>query len=133
MFENSLELKVIGNQRYEVTRPLIYKLAHLRLVVHEGFDFDGASIPRALWSLIGSPLSGGYQRSACLHDALYASQLFPRAKCDEIFLEAMKSEGIGRVKRYLMYSAVRAFGASAYQTTKEEKKKYESLVSISHL
>ena len=35
----------------------------------KGMTTDGASIPRALWTLIGSPYTGNYRRAALVHDS----------------------------------------------------------------
>ena len=77
-FKTELCLKVIGHQAYAVVEPLVYDNGLLIIQVNPQFDFDGASVPQALWSLGLSPMTGGYQRSACLHDALYASEYFDR-------------------------------------------------------
>ena len=128
-FQTDLCVKVIGKQAFEVTSPLVYNDGIVQLTVHQGFDFDGASVIRPLWSIVGSPMTDGYQRAACLHDALYASQLFPREICDQFFLDAMKADGVRYTKRYAMYWAVRAFGGSSYANdNKEEVNAYRKLV-----
>lgn len=133
MFTSQLELKVLGAQAYEVTQPLIYQTTGMTIQVGVGFDFDGASVPQCLWSFGFSPMTGGYQRSACLHDALYASEYFPREICDVLFLEAMESEGVGYMKRYSMYYAVRSFGWTVWRNHKKEEvneyKKYVTFIS----
>ena len=105
-FTTQLNIKVIGAQAYEVDSPLVYERENQIIQVNKGFDFDGASVPQMLWGLGLSPMTGGYQRAACLHDALYASELFERKVCDDIFLEAMEADGVGYFKRYAMYWAV---------------------------
>lgn len=132
MFLTSLSLQVIGEQNYLLINPLLYRDKEYFITVSAGFDFDGVSIPRILWSLVGSPMTGGYQRSACLHDALYASQLFPRDVCDKIFYEAMKAEGVNKIKAYTLYKAVRIGGYFAYKS-KDEIEKYQKLVTVSYI
>lgn len=109
-FVTDLEIKVQGEQVYEVIAPLVYENLDKRITVKVGFDFDGASVPQVLWGLGLSPMTGGYQRAACMHDALYASEYFDRKTCDDLFLQAMKDDGVGFVKRRAMYLAVRAAG-----------------------
>ena len=129
-FQTELCLKVIGHQAYEVTEPLVYDNGLLIIQVNPKFDFDGASIPRGLWSIVGSPMTDGYQRAGCLHDALYASEYFDRQMCDDLFLEAMESEGVGYMKRYSMYYAVRAFGWKVWkQHTKEDVNAYRKFIT----
>lgn len=130
-FTTKLSLDVIGDQAYEVTKPLVWEDSELVIQVNPGFDFDGASIPKAFWSAIGSPMTGGYQRAGCLHDALYASEYFPRDMCDQLFLDAMKSDGVGYAKRYAMYWAVRGAGWTVWNRhTKEEVEKYKEFIHV---
>ena len=130
MFTTKLNMEVLGEQAYEVVSPLVYENNELILQVNPKFDFDGASVPQCLWSFGFSPMTGGYQRSACLHDALYASEYFDRDICDKLFLEAMESEGVGYMKRYSMYYAVRAFGGQVWKKhTKEEVNAYRKFIT----
>lgn len=130
-FKSELCLKIIGNQAYELTQPLIYNDGIVELTVHPLFDFDGASVPSVLWSFGLSPMTGGYERSAALHDALYAGEVFERSECDQLFLDAMKSDGVGYLKRYAMYWAVRSAGWTVWKGHKrEEVELYRNFVSV---
>lgn len=129
-FTTRLNMEVIGEQAYEVVSPLVYENDECIIQVNPKFDFDGASVPQCLWSLGFSPMTGGYQRSACLHDALYASEYFERHICDLYFLHAMESEGVSYFKRYSMYYAVRAFGGQVWKEhTKEEVNAYRKFIT----
>ena len=130
-FKTELCVKVIGKQAFEVTAPLVYENDYVIIQVNPKFDFDGASIPRALWSIVGSPMTDGYQRAGCLHDALYASEYFDRKMCDELFLEAMISDGVSEAKAKMMYYAVRSFGWLVWRDhKKEEVDEYKKFVSF---
>ena len=109
-FSTYLDIKILGDQYFEVVTPLIYIRDKEIISVNPGFDFDGASVPQVLWSFGLSPMTGGYQRAACLHDAMYSAEIFDREVCDKIFLEAMKSDNVSYFKRMSMYFAVRIFG-----------------------
>lgn len=39
-----------------------------------GFIFDGATIPRPLWTVFGDPFIGDYRRAAVIHDLLCTPQ-----------------------------------------------------------
>ena len=41
-----------------------------RWTARTGFVFDGATIPRALWTPFGDPFIGDYRRAAVIHDML---------------------------------------------------------------
>ncbi len=74
-----------------------------------GYVTDGASIPRFLWSIVGHPLAE-YAQSAVVHDIIYGDKRYTRKKCDQIFLEAMKVQGVSLWKRRIIYRALRMFG-----------------------
>ena len=101
-----------------------------RITINKGFDFDGASIPKPLWSIIGSPFTGNYVRAALFHDGLYACCTLDRKLSDEIFLDLMKEDGVGYFKRYSMYLAVRLFGSSSYNSYQEDIPIYKEMVNI---
>lgn len=82
--------------------------------IKKGFEYDGASIPKIFWWLIGSPFSGKYRLAATVHDALYATQLLSKDKADDIFYNIMIEDGVSKWKALLMYSAVKAGGYFAY-------------------
>lgn len=84
-------------------------------IAHTGLIFDGASIPRFMWRVIGSPFVGKYRRAAIIHDQYYTYGLEghpveSRKDTDKMFLEAMEELGVSWWKRKMMYRAVRWFG-----------------------
>ena len=87
--------------------------------VPEGFVTDFASIPRVLWSIIGSPASGLYRNPSVLHDFWYKNNKYSRRKCDRLFLGAMKVAGVGYIKRKTIYYGVRAGGWVGYNRYKK--------------
>ncbi|MDQ4148457.1 MAG: DUF1353 domain-containing protein [Actinomycetota bacterium] len=76
--------------------------------VPQGFITDFASVPRPLWWLYAP--WGRHGHAAVLHDWGYYEQDRQRREYDRIFLEAMVVLGVGRVKRRLMWLAVRSPG-----------------------
>ena len=108
--------------------PLVYENEKYIITVKAGFDFDFASIPWWLrWAL---PKDGkSYDRAACLHDALYASQALPKTQSDSVFLEAMLVDKTNETLADAMHLAVKVGGHSAYNDT-EELEKYKALVEV---
>lgn len=78
-----------------------------------GFKSDGCSTPKIIWTLI--PPSGIYLRGAILHDWYYRETWLPREYCDEKFLEAMVSLGVGYVLRDTIYENLRLWGGFAFE------------------
>lgn len=84
-----------------------------QFTVEAGFMTDLASIPRIVQSLV--PKIAHHLQPAVVHDWLYEyDQGLTRAQADLMFLEGMRDEGVGRIRRNLMYQGVRVGGAYAW-------------------
>jgi len=130
LFKSKLKVELADKaQSFILTQALVYDDGAYQITVKEGFDFDGATIPSWLWSIIGSPIGELYSRGACLHDALYASQGLKRAACDDLFYKAIRADGTGFIRAKLMYRAVRLAGSRVYADT-EDLAYYKSLIEI---
>lgn len=112
MFETALKVEK-PNGRWVLLAPLVYVTrAGERIVVPAGFDTDFASVPRLPLAYL---LAGDTaHQSAVVHDYLYRTHKYSRAKADAIFLEAMEISGEPRWRRWVMYASVRAFGFKAW-------------------
>lgn len=82
-------------------------------VVPAGFVHDGPSIPNRLRGLVY--YTHKLLKPSIAHDYLY---VFPggweRAEADALFLEGLRVEGVGWLRRRTMWSAVRAGGRGAF-------------------
>lgn len=78
--------------------------------VAPGFRTDGASIPRLLWRVLGSPYDPDVIAAAIAHDALYRGEIVPRKDADAAFLALMEACGIAERKRRWLLRGVRWFG-----------------------
>jgi hypothetical protein len=82
-----------------------------QLDVQPGFITDGASIPRALWSLVGSPFSGGnYVKAAVIHDEGCVSHKYTWQVTAKMFYTAMLDSGMNTHYALLLYYGVRVGG-----------------------
>ncbi len=77
----------------------------------EGYDqMNGASIPRPLWSLIGSPYTGDYRRASIVHDFACDQAQKDRSKrlaADRMFYHACREGGCSIWQATLLYIGVR--------------------------
>lgn len=75
-----------------------------------GYRFDGASIPRCLWSLIGGPFDPQFALAACIHDwyCEHTSECYEsRVIGDAVFFYLLRLAGVPKWKRTLMFLGVR--------------------------
>lgn len=75
-----------------------------------GSVVDGASIPRALWSLMGGPFDGKYRNASVLHDVAYEQHIRSWEKCDHMFYNAMRCSGVSALEAKTMYYALYRHG-----------------------
>ena len=67
----NLKVNIIKEDVFILLEDVTVEALGYKITVKKGFDFDGASIPQALWSVYGNPLSGKFRIAALVHDALY--------------------------------------------------------------
>jgi hypothetical protein len=72
-----------------------------------GTVVNGASIPRTLWSSVGSPYTGDYRRAALVHDAAVGKEGVLRAEADTMFYFACLCGGCPVLQAKLLYAGVR--------------------------
>jgi hypothetical protein len=84
--------------------------AHRRWTTTKGTVSDGASIPRGVWTFVGSPLKGGYVRAALIHDAYCVSRDEPWEEVHEMFYWGCRAGGVTRPHAKILYYTVYHFG-----------------------
>lgn len=75
--------------------------------VPAGTIINGASIPRTLWSSVGSPYTGDYRRAAVVHDAVVGREGVLRPEADTMFYYACLAGGCSLIQGKLLYAGVR--------------------------
>jgi len=75
--------------------------------VPAGTVVDGASIPRTLWSSVGSPYTGDYRRAAVVHDTAINNPAVIRDEADTMFYYACLAGGCSLLQAKLLYGGVR--------------------------
>lgn len=79
-------------------------------VAPAGSRVNGASVPRAFWTLIGGPFEGKYRKASVLHDVAYEKQTRSSEAADLMFYNAMRCSGVGALTAKTMYYALRRHG-----------------------
>jgi hypothetical protein len=71
---------------------------------------NGASIPRALWTVVGSPYTGDYRRASIVHDVACVAaggDTTKRRAADRMFFHACRAGGCTIWQATLLYLGVR--------------------------
>lgn len=90
-----------------------YKTFH----VPEGWWFDGASVPRMFWNIIGKPTDRKFRIPALVHDYLYGER-WHRELADAAFRDLLEQENVWCAKATIMWAAVRIGGHAYYAADK---------------
>lgn len=99
----------------------------IRISAEKGFIWDGATIPRIFWSLIGFYPAGIMLPASLWHDLIYVkkgwvhnyitkeTEHISRKHCDQLFYKHMIKCGVPEKKARLMYKVVRIGGFYYWQ------------------
>ncbi len=104
-----------GSRVFRITTRFRYHSSLGLIEVPAGTETDGASVPRAFWTIF-EPF-GEYFGAAVIHDFLYSPENheYDRWESDIIFKEAMFNSGVPWHKREPIYHAVRMFGSRSFR------------------
>lgn len=84
---------------------------HLCRIEKAGDSWDGASIPRMFWSIVGHPLQQEFRWASFWHDRLCEHSFLwaDRRLADAILLLMLQLYGVGYWRRTAMWIAVRLY------------------------
>ena len=79
-----------------------------------GSIINGASIPQALWSTVGSPYTDNYRRASIVHDVACDDPTINRDDADEMFYYACRAGGCSFLQAKILYAGVRIGAWAGY-------------------
>ena len=105
-----LLVPMIYTRKYRLERPLEVVWTKdggpiQRLVVPQNFETDGATIPKAFWTLIGPPCLPEFMTAAIVHDYM-CEQNWEVQEMSELFLKLLNDSNVHGVKPDVMRDAV---------------------------
>ena len=74
-------------------------------IIPKGYCYDGASVPRLFWRIIGSNTDNKFLIAALIHDVLCENHCyidFDRRLSSEVFNALLESSGVCAFKRWMM-------------------------------
>lgn len=114
------------NKRSLEVRILDYKKeCTYGFTIPKGYCFDGASIPRLFWRVIGAPTDNSFLIAAMVHDTLCENHQYimnDRQLSSDVFNALLETSQVGKFKRYLMKHSVNLFQRFCGWDDKQSKK-----------
>ena len=99
----------ICKQTINVCLKDIKKNRHYNFKIRKGYCYDGASVPRLFWRVIGANTDNRFLVSALIHDVLCEHHEYvnnDRSFSTDVFNALLEGSGVGRLKRFLMKNSV---------------------------
>lgn len=84
-------------------------------IIPLGFEWDGATIPRFAWSIVGGPFHPEVMAPSLEHDYDYWTRRKPRQEADDNLYHNLIGYGCSKARAFTMWKAVRAFGGAYFK------------------
>ncbi len=111
VFSGEAILRFIGAQRGVVERDLTFRDPQgVAWTTPAGVEVNGASIPRALWTIVGAPFSGEYLRASVIHDHYCVTMERDWRATHLVFYHGCRADGLSELYASLLYAGVMRFG-----------------------
>ena len=103
------------------------------ITVKRGFIYDGASIPKFAWSLLGeNPFSGKIQPASIIHDILFRTHYVKYLKANDVWDDLCIRNNLANTKRVIMTQALNAVGWVAYNNNTQKDIDYYKQFLVVH-
>lgn len=102
----------ICKQELEVCLKDVRKNKHYRFKIPKGYCYDGASVPRFFWRVIGASTDNKFLVPALVHDVLCEHHEYvnnDRSFSTDVFNALLEGSGVSRLKRFFMKNSVACF------------------------
>ncbi len=115
-----LELIDSTERKFRLKQPFLYVSKDgKKWQVPAGAKVDGASIPKAFYSVIGGPFSENYLEASVVHDHHCIIKQESWQDVHLAFYHGMRAKGVSQAKANIMYSAVYMFGPRWVKTEQQ--------------
>lgn len=112
----SVQMAPAEGDKMRLLSDFVCEIDGVKFTVPKGFVWDGASLPRAAWTLHGHPYDKEHLAPGLWHDAAY-SGLFAEQGVDKIYADAvyfrwLRANDFGLIQAVVEWLAVAIFGGS---------------------
>lgn len=121
---SELKLEPIAKgEKYRLLDDISFFIGTREIHIPKGVEFDGASIPRLFWSLIGSPFEPDFMEAALIHDYCFYTKCCSFMEANNLFKAKLKTNGVSAWRRGLMWVSVASGGLIYWNRENEENLK----------
>ena len=113
-FREGVHYEVLGKRKIKLIRHVWFLWNGNWMFINSGFIYNGASIPKTFWFVIGEPTEQKFALASLIHDYLYMMRA-DRGLADQLFRKLLDDAGVNGRRVALMFWAVRAGGLWFYR------------------
>jgi len=115
--------------RLKVTNDCCFAVDGIWYWIPGGYEADGASVPKPLWYIAGTPFEPDNAEPGIAHDALYLTHAVNRGAADEILFQLKRAHELmigtrprlAHYRAWKMWAGVRAAGGFAWPNNGADK------------
>lgn len=107
-----------------LVEPIVETWKGRAIAVPAGFESDGVSTPRFLWTTVSPKVHPQTIRGGICHDFLYRKQPtgWTRAEADKMFRDFIIADGFNKTRANVAYVGLRLFGGAAWKENRRLNK-----------
>lgn len=109
---NTVQMEAIGKNKCRLLADFKCEIDGVKYVIPKGFEWDGASLPKAAWTLHGHPYDDKHLEPGLWHDAAYRG-LFKRLGVDKAYADGVYFSWL-RVNKMLWIQAAVEWAAVSW-------------------
>ena len=113
--------QVIARTKMKLLKTVLVRINGETIIIKAGGFWNGATIPKIFWGLIGQPSSQKFALASLVHDELYEMR-YNRDTADDVFRKLLDWAGVNGRRVALMWSAVRLGGHMFYAARAKNNK-----------
>jgi hypothetical protein len=106
MFNEEPRIKIDFHNKkrpYRLMNTVIFEHEDIKFVIHRGYNYDGATIPRFFYRIIGSKGEIEFLKPALVHDWMCEhKKKFSNKEASEIFTQLLIHYGVNKLKAFIM-------------------------------
>jgi hypothetical protein len=116
--------------RFALAEDYRFRIGDLEIWIPAGFSWNGASLPRPLWSEMGGRFEPNTLDAGLPHDWAYLTHCVDRAAADKYFRDRCLANGMSHIKAEAMYEALRLCGETHWVTSEEDKRDLAAVLQL---
>jgi len=112
----------IGKNKVMLLQDWCFFINDVPYWIPAGYFYNGASIPRVFWIVVGAPFEPQFWAAALAHDWIYLTHILGRVIADEVIFQLCIQAEVELWRARCIWAAVRSCGQVPWINNEQDKK-----------